>query len=169
MDDAQARREFALPPTDGTFQGSDLSTLDPERDDDRAILVRAQHPELATAIERGEATVLVGGEQVDPQLHITLHELVTKQLLDDDPPAVWATATRLQERGFERHEIFHMLGSALARQLWRVQQEGEPVDVDEYERALSALPGSWERRQRSTKRKAAQKAERSRKRQRRGR
>jgi len=70
---------------------------------------------------------------------------VANQLWDDDPPEAWQTAQRLSEAGYERHEIFHMLGSALVPQLWRVLHEGKPTDRDQYRAALAALPGSWER------------------------
>jgi len=142
-DDA-ARRAFAAPPRSGTFRGLDLSLLDPQDRDERHLLIEAEHPELAEALEADDEVAVVGADEVNPRLHITLHEIVAEQLWEDDPPEAWQTARRLLAAGYERHEIFHMLGSALVPQLWQALHERRPADPDEYIRALSGLPGSWE-------------------------
>jgi hypothetical protein len=86
--DATDRRSFACPSQRGRFQGVDLSALDPSDPDDRHLLILAEHPELASAIHRNEDDVVIGGERMNPRLHITIHELVVNQLWDDDPPEV---------------------------------------------------------------------------------
>lgn len=142
-DDA-ARRAFAVPPQSGFLQGIDLSLLDPGDRDERRLLIEAEHPELTAALESDEEVAVVDGEEVNPRLHITIHEIVAEQLWENDPPEAWQTVRRLLEAGYERHEIFHMLGSALVPQFWRTLREGKPADRDDYLRALAALPGSWE-------------------------
>lgn len=146
MDDAAHRREFAVPAQSGIVRGIDLSLLHPDDPDERSFLIEAEHPELAEAVERGDDGVFLHGEEMNPRLHLTFHEVITNQLWDDDPPEVWQTAKRLLELGYERHEIFHMLGSAFVPQLWRALDEGKPSDPEEYLRALDALPDSWERK-----------------------
>src|SRR6266540_3331376 len=94
ISDNDRRRRFACPPRRGTFDEIDLSLLDPADPDDRRMLILAEHPEHAEAIERGEDEVLVGGETVSPQLHIAMHEIVTTQLWENDPPEAWTTARR---------------------------------------------------------------------------
>jgi hypothetical protein len=138
------RRAFAAPPATGFFAGVDLSLLDPADEDERAFLIRAEHRDLAAAIERGQETIFVNGEEINPRLHLTIHEVLAAQLWDDDPPEVWQTARRLRDAGYERHEILHMLGSALIEQLWHTLGEREEFDRARYRRALAALPGSWE-------------------------
>jgi len=64
---------------------------------------------------------------------------------DDDPPRVWATARRLRELGYGRHEILHMLGAAMAPQLWEALQGHGGYDPEEHRAALDALRESWER------------------------
>lgn len=142
--DDEARRAFAVPRRSGLFRGIDLSLLDPQDRDERRLLIEAEHPELANALELDEEVAVVDGDEVDPRLHLTIHEIVAEQLWENDPPEAWQTARRLLESGYERHEIFHMLGSALVPQFWRVLGEGKPTDHDEYLRAMAALPGSWE-------------------------
>jgi len=143
--DGTARLAFAVPPARGVFGEIDLALLDPADRDERRILIEAEHPELADALDRDEEFVIIDGEEVDPRLHLTLHEIIVEQLWEDDPPEAWGTAQRLTAAGYERHEILHMLGSALVPQLWRAMAKGETSDSEEYLRALSRLPRSWER------------------------
>ena len=82
---------------------------------------------------------------MNPRLHLTVHEIVAAQLADDDPPEVWATAQRLRRLGYGRHEILHMLGAAMAPQLWAALHDQREYDLDEHRAALAALPDSWER------------------------
>lgn len=142
--DDEERRRFACPPARGEFEGIDLSFLDPADPDDRSFLIRAEHPELAAAIRRDEDEVVVGGAAMNPHLHVALHEAVASQLWNDDPPEVWQTARRLREAGYERHEILHMLASALTAEIWSALHENQPYAHDRYVRALEALPESWE-------------------------
>jgi hypothetical protein len=121
-DDAE-RRRFACPPQRGRFQDLDLSLLDRSDPGDRHLLILAEHPELARAIERGEEEVVLAGERMSPRLHITMHELIANQLWDDDPSEVWRTARRLLAAGHERHDILHMLAAAAAEQIWHILAE----------------------------------------------
>jgi Domain of unknown function (DUF1841) len=140
--DPRARRlAFAIPPIDRLPDGLDAELLDPTDPDDRAMLLRAAHPELDTKAEQ----VLVDGREVNPRLHLVLHEVVASQLAADDPPEVWATATRLRGLGYGRHEILHMLGSAMSGELWEAIQGHRGYDIDAHRAALAALPESWER------------------------
>jgi len=143
-DDAEERRHFACPPADGRFEEIELSFLDPADPDNRSFLIRADHPELAAAIRRGEDEVLVSGAVINPRLHLTLHEAVAGQLWNDDPQEVWRTARRLLAAGYERHEVLHMLASALTSEIWWALHEGQPHEHGRYLRALEALPESWE-------------------------
>lgn len=146
VSDDDRRRRFACPPRRGTLDDIDLSLLDPADPDDRGMLILAEHPELAEAIECGEDEVLVGDETVNPRLHITMHEIVATQLWADDPPEVWVTAKRLLAAGYERHDVLHMLGSALMGEIWDVLQDrGSPQDRSGYVQRLEALPESWHR------------------------
>jgi hypothetical protein len=134
--DRDRRLAFAIPAPPGE-DAPDTELLDPADSDDRALLIRAAHPELHPELE----TMLVDGHEMNPRLHLTVHEIVATQLADDDPPEVWATAQRLRRLGYGRHEILHMLGAAFTPQLWAQR----PYDLDAHRAALAALPESWER------------------------
>lgn len=168
-----ARRTFAVPGATAVFREVDLALLDHDDRDGRRILIEAEHPEFADALERDDEFVIIDGEEVNPRLHLSLHEIVVEQLWENDPPEAWGTAKRLLAAGYERHEILHMLGSALAPQLWRAAAKGEASSREEYLSALSRLPQSWEgqrternvgRASRGTRAKARKAARRARKR-----
>ena len=135
----EPRLAFGIPPIPRPDE--DTQALDPADPDERALLIRAAHPELDTDAE----TVIVDGREMNPRLHLTIHEIVAAQLADDDPPEVWATAQRLRRLGYGQHEILHMLGTAMTTQLWTALHEQRDYDPDEHRAALDALPDSWER------------------------
>jgi hypothetical protein len=143
-DDAECLA-FAIPPIDDPPDWIDAELLDPADPDDRALLFRAAHPELDAAITDGREIAVVDGQEINPRLHMALHEVVANQLISGDPPEVWATARRLRKLGYDRHEILHMLGRAMSGELWEALQGRSGYDHAAHVAALEALPDSWER------------------------
>jgi hypothetical protein len=137
------RREFVCPPASGSYEGIELEFLDPADRDDRTFLIEAEHPELHRALRRGDSEIVVGGQPMNPRLHIAMHEIVANQLWDDDPPEAWETAQRLLALGHERHEVLHMLCSVLAREVWKITEGGLAADNARYVSALAELPESY--------------------------
>lgn len=80
-------------------------------------------------------------EAVSWRLRRAVAAEVGAQVLDDDPPEVWATALRLQAAGYGRRRILDNLLLAYASVLHRQPGEG-PVgfDLDRYVAALACLP-----------------------------
>ncbi len=140
----EERRAFVAPPVLGEFAGIDLALLDPASEDDRHLLILAEHPELEQAIEEGRKEIHLGGRAVNPVLHVTMHEIVANQLWADEPPEMWEAAQRLQTAGYERHEVLHMLGSVVAAEVFDILRDQTAPDVVGVRAALAALPGSWE-------------------------
>jgi hypothetical protein len=140
--DRTRRLAFAIPPIERPPEDLVLEWLDAADEDDRSILLKAAHPELDT----GEETVDVGGQEMNPRLHLAMHAIVAKQLADLDPPEVWETAQRLRRLGYRQHEILHMLGAAMSGELWQALQGERSYDREAHLAALAALPDSWERR-----------------------
>ncbi|MGH9129156.1 MAG: DUF1841 family protein [Acidimicrobiales bacterium] len=138
------RREWLFPERSGTFDGIELDGLNPDNADDRTVLIHAEHPELSAAIDQGRSRILVGEQTVSPQLHLTMHEVISNQILDGAPPEAWQAAQRLAAAEVERHEVLHMLMSAVSGGLWQVLHDHEPFDLAGYVSALDALPGSWD-------------------------
>ena len=141
---AEERRQFAVPPARGVLDGIDLSLLDPADEDDRRLLIEAEHPELQRAIEDGRREIHTGGQAVSPVLHIAMHEVVANQLWHDDPAEVWETAQRLSADGYERHEVLHMLASVVSGEVYETLRGGQPADMARFREGLAALPGTWE-------------------------
>ena len=91
--------------------------LDPADEDDRAELIRLAHPQLTAAVDAGEEVVVIGGEVVDPRLHLLMHEVVADRLLHDDPPDDWLLFEALLERGGDAHEAQHAVGRQFVEEL----------------------------------------------------
>jgi hypothetical protein len=47
------RRAFVCPPASGENDGIDLAMLDPSDEDERRILIEAEHPEMRQALDDG--------------------------------------------------------------------------------------------------------------------
>ena len=139
------RHRFAVPPATGELDGIDLAFLNPDDEDDRRILILAEHPELQAAIEDDRSEIHAKGTTISPALHLAMHEIVANQLWVDDPPEVWETATRLLASGYERHEVLHMLASVVSDDVYQILHDQQSPDPDETRAALAALPDSWER------------------------
>lgn len=142
-DDRAERRSFAFDRK--TLDSLSLTLDDLDDPDMRAFVIRAEHPEIDEALRAGRDTVEMASMPVNARLHLTMHEVVATQLWDNDPPETWETAKRLSERGYDRHEILHMLASTMTHQIWSALHEGEEYDASRHVAALRALPGSWER------------------------
>jgi hypothetical protein len=143
-DEVGRRRSFACPQRTGDIEGVDLAYLNPDDLDDRRVLILADHPELRAAVENEIREVKLQGQIVNPELHITLHEVAANQLWNDDPPEAWRTAQRLLRMGYDRHEVLHMLTWVVSERLWHALREHRPIDPERYDAALRQLPESWE-------------------------
>jgi len=76
------RLSKAVPPAHGTYRGLDLELLDRGEEDERAVLIEARHREFADALQ-GDDHVMLGGEPVNPRLHVAMHQVVANQLPAD--------------------------------------------------------------------------------------
>jgi hypothetical protein len=93
--EALARRVFAFPLLRGSYDGTDLATLQPGRPADRATLLAADHDDTRSRKP--------GSDHV--QQHVTLAD----RLWRGDPPELWDAAQRLLDLGEDRHEVLHTL------------------------------------------------------------
>lgn len=152
--DATVSERLALIASDRALASVDARAEDLADPDVRAVVIRADHPELDRALRDGRDEIKVNGEPVSVRLHLQMHQVLATQLADDDPPEVFVTAQRLLAAGYERHEVLHMLTAPIAEQIFATLSDGEPYDRARHLAELQALPGSWERQrgQRSLKR-----------------
>jgi hypothetical protein len=130
---------------EGVVDEIDLAFLDPADPDERSLLMRFEHPEFAAALNDGWDEIEIDGTVMNPNLHLALHEVVANQLWDGEPPEVAETAHRLDLAGYDRHEVFHMIGSVVSHQVWQALHEQQPADPEQIRDDLAALPGSWEK------------------------
>jgi Domain of unknown function (DUF1841) len=106
------------------------------------LLIEARHPQFADALRDG-GDVIVGGETVNPRLHVAMHQVVANQLLADDPPQAWQTVQRLARLGYDWHNIMHMIAALVTEDIAQALNEHRPHDPADYARRLSELPGDW--------------------------
>ncbi len=138
MTTSETVRAVLAPPE--MMRDPELHGLDLDDENDRGLLIRAQHPDHVSAIEQGENELKVEGEVVNPRLHLAMHEIVATQLWTGDPPAARRAMERLLEAAYEPHEALHMIGAAVATELFSALSSGAPADPDAYAAALDALP-----------------------------
>lgn len=139
----ELRRAFACPSRTGRHGDLVLDHLDPGDEDDRRVLIEAEHPEYAAALEDDREVIGPDGSTMNPRLHIAVHEIVVNRLWADEPPELWQTAQRLTAAGYARHEVLHMLCSVASSELWHALR-GEDLPREQMLTSLAALPGSWE-------------------------
>ena len=128
-------------PYPGPRRSADTRGRDPfdtVDDDERRQRILGQHPDHRAAIDRGDEVI----GDVNPRLHIVLHEAVEEQLAAGDPPQARAAHARLVALGYPEHDVIHGIGDALTRELWRAQDAHELFDRDRYAARLAAMPDS---------------------------
>ena len=135
------RRDWAVPPGHGTYQGLDLEQLDPDDEDERKLLLEALHLEMAEALEQHEEMTGPDGEPMSPTLHVTLHLIVANQLMADDPPETWQTVQRLSRLGYDWHNVIHLVMGPVTEAVYEALVDKRPFDRADYVRRLAELPG----------------------------
>ncbi len=99
--------------------------------------------ETPEAIRQALAAAHLGGPSpLSPRAlraHLIVHELVEKQLLEDDPPQVGRALDRLLGQGLERHEAAHRIGEVVTRHALGMLRGGGGLDLPAYLAALDAL------------------------------
>jgi hypothetical protein len=134
-----ARRRFAVPTIVTSIDGGDPVEVDPADEDQRELLILAEHPEYHDVLADPVSDELVEG--VNPRLHVALHQILANQLWDDTPPEVWHAARRLLGQGHDRHAILHALAYELSQELYPVLtgQHAPDPDMIAYRARLRAL------------------------------
>lgn len=136
------RRSWAMPSGHGIYRGLDVEMLDRDDEDELALLIEAEHADLADAL-RGDDDMTIDGEPFNPRLHIAMHQVVANQLLADDPPETWHAVQRLAGLGYDWHNVMHMISALVVEDVHRAMTEQRPFDAGDYARRLNGLPGDW--------------------------
>ena len=87
--------------------------------------------------------MIIGGETVNPRLHVAMHQVVANQVLAGDPPQTWQTVQRLAGLGYDWHNIMHMIASLVTEDVYSALKEHRQPDPAACAWRLSELPGDW--------------------------
>ena len=99
--EALARRVFAFPLLRGSYQGTDLATLNPAAAADRRTLLAADHDDAAS--QHTDTAYQISTD------HLERHLTLADRLWRGEPPELWEAAQRLLDLGEDRHEVLHAL------------------------------------------------------------
>lgn len=73
------------------------------------------------------------------KVHLLVHGIVEKQILDRNPPQVAAALDRLTKAGISRHEAIHTIGKLVTAEAMDMIKQGRPVNLTAYIEALEKL------------------------------
>jgi hypothetical protein len=124
------------------YRGMDLELLDPGDDDELGFLLEALHQGGRDAPGSDHDLAAIG-EAARPRLHVTMHQIVARQILADDPPQTWQTVQRLAGLGYGWHAITHMIAGLVAEDVHAAMAEHRHPNPEGYARRLDQLPAGW--------------------------
>ena len=99
------------------------------------------HAELvkgALAGERPRVIVAtdIGGsdpdDEINPFMHITIHQIVETQIRTEKPPEVERVFQGLKDKGQDRHDAIHAIGAIFVEYLFDVLKNGNEFDQEKY-------------------------------------
>jgi len=120
----------------------DLEPLDPGDDDELFFLIEALHNDGGDA-PGSDGDLAAISEPASPRLHVTMHQIVARQILASDPPQTWQTVQRLAGLGYDWHAIMHMIAGLVAEDVHAAMAEHRQPDPEGYARRLARLPADW--------------------------
>jgi len=121
----------------------ELAQAGGELDDESAQLaeVMEEHPEYYDVWEQAErfGSEEVATDGVNPFLHVAMHQVVERQLADNDPPETARTLETLLDAGYSRHDAIHAIAGVVAGEIFEILKEDRPFDRQGYVSALQDL------------------------------
>ncbi len=140
------RREASADPA-----GTGPEETAPSVPDDRpADISEVTDPELREELQDLDARRREG-EDVSPQMHLEIHNVVENQVAADDPPGIRSFFDRTVAAAGSRHEAVHLVGLAVSDEMYQMMTGSADFDPDRYFRRLEELyaalkehgPGRW--------------------------
>ncbi|OYD14398.1 hypothetical protein CH333_02435 [candidate division WOR-3 bacterium JGI_Cruoil_03_44_89] len=78
----------------------------------------------------------------NPFLHIILHSTVKNQIASNNPKEVRETFQRLQSKGLSKHEAEHVIGRAVAFEIFNITKNKEPFNKKRFLKELKKAKDS---------------------------
>src|SRR5438552_2416272 len=76
----------------------------------------------------------------NPELRLTLLEIVENQLRDGTPPETRTTLGRLMGEGYSREQALELIACVVSSEIFDVLKSGQPYQEPRYLAGLRALP-----------------------------
>lgn len=110
-------------------------------EDRKLAEIMNEHPEYYHAWEF--ANEYADGEitegQVNPFMHISMHQVVENQLFLKDPSEVTDFYNEQLAKGISRHDIIHKIAAALSNEMFEMLKTGRMFDKGKYLNELKKL------------------------------
>lgn len=100
------------------------------------------HPEYKRMIDEGnlpDEIVDEEGNAMSPRAHLAMHQIVERQLASNKPRGVVDIERRLLALGVSRHDVRHIIATAMSDEMWHVMKGHRPFDERRYLNELQRL------------------------------
>ena len=74
-----------------------------------------------------------------PILHDQIHDIVEKQIKENNPKETSKTLDRLIKSGCDRHDTIHMIGTVVIEEIFRIMKFNEEFNEDRFVKNLHKL------------------------------
>lgn len=110
----------------------------PSVEAEAGALAYLDHPEFAVLADyAGELPPRFTVEGVNPRFHVTVHQVIETQLLNNDPPEARTTLAYLLGLGIDRHAAIHLMMEGLLKDIHTALQHEKPSGYVPFLKRLS--------------------------------
>jgi hypothetical protein len=74
-----------------------------------------------------------------PVLHEQIHDIVEKQIEENNPKETRKTLDRLINSGYDRHDAIHMIGTVVVEEIYQTMKFNETFNGDRFVKNLQKL------------------------------
>lgn len=107
---------------------------------DQLVQIAQMHPEYQDVLADPQASLdrdfTPETGETNPFLHMALHQAIREQIATDRPPGIRTLHRQLLTATSDVHAAEHRMMECLARALWRLQRDRQPLDEATYLRCL---------------------------------
>jgi hypothetical protein len=115
---------------------SSLASLNSMAEDEQLMaFIMEEHPEFKTYWDNIDEFIDYDFDpetEINPFMHVQIHQIVETQIRQEKPPEVERIFQALKDKGVDRHEALHMIGSVFVEHMFDVLQGRQEFDQAKY-------------------------------------